>query len=273
MDRALRRGSAPLSFFVGLLVAAPGLFAQQAGDERSWGIPGTEVSFSAVYVPGDPPLWVGTHEVTGAEYAVFRRPRLDSPATADPGRTLDVDAVTRPSPPYEDPAHGLGAPDRPATGMTRLAALRYAHWLSLKTGRLWRLPTEPEWERACRAGGTGVPEDAAEAAWFIGNSAERLHAVGTREPNAWGLYDMLGNAAEWTDPSRVARGGAFDDDMPDCSTREAATPAWKARDPQIPKSRWWNTDSQHVGFRLVTPDREYTLAEIEAWFVDAFSGG
>jgi hypothetical protein len=69
------------------------------------------------------------------------------------------------------------------------------------------------------------------------------------------------------DPSRgrgLVRGGAFDDEVTRlrCAERFPETPAWKRRDPQIPKSRWWNTDSPHVGFRLVSPARDFSMEEI-----------
>ena len=165
-----------------------------------------------------------------------------------------------------------------------------------------------EWEYACRAGhedafGLGAayqedPESIAsllsDRAWFEVNSDGSLRDVGTLAPNSWGLYDLLGNAAEWTlhpyDADRyaslddapttrrepdtstrgrgVVRGGAFDDDLRHlrCADRFEETSAWKRRDPQIPKSRWWNTDSPHVGIRLVSPARPLSGSEITAYW-------
>jgi formylglycine-generating enzyme required for sulfatase activity len=231
-------------------------------------------------------FWMSIHEVTYDEYAVFRYENLDSNVSQADSTTFNADAVARPSPPYEDPAHGMGNQGFPAAGMTQWAALHYAKWLSDMTGHFYRLPTEAEWEYACRAG-SGTPfsfGDDANAlddyAWHYGNSDEVFHRVGQKEPNAWGLYDMHGNVAEWTldqyeadafsflpdsanapwtEPTRLhprtVRGGAYDDD-PDalrCAARLRSNLNWKRRDPQIPKSYWWNTDSPFVGFRLVRP--------------------
>lgn len=67
-------------------------------------------------------------------------------------------------------------------------------------GYRYRLPTEAEWEYAARAGTTGAPATALEeVAWYAANSEDETHPVGTKKPNAWGLYDMLGNVREWVE--------------------------------------------------------------------------
>lgn len=111
----------------------------------------------------------------------------------------------------------------------------------------YRLPTEAEWEHACRAGTAGPhygPLD--EIAWYRGNSDERIHDVGGRRPNAWGLHDMLGNVWDWCwdtyDPEvygsyRVLRGGGWFDEHWSCraSARRRSHPSYRVDD---------------VGFRL-----------------------
>ncbi|GIF65922.1 hypothetical protein Ais01nite_39570 [Asanoa ishikariensis] len=106
----------------------------------------------------------------------------------------------------------------------------------------YRLPTEAEWEHACRAGTTGPrygPLD--EIAWYRGNSGERIHEVGSREPNAWGLHDMLGNVWDWCwdiydaevyGTYRVLRGGGWCDEHWSCraSVRRRSHPTFRVED-------------------------------------------
>ncbi len=66
-------------------------------------------------------------------------------------------------------------------------------------GYKYRLPTEAEWEFAARAGDSSKPAAVDEVAWYGANSGDTTHAVGTKKPNAWGLYDMLGNVREWVE--------------------------------------------------------------------------
>jgi len=238
-------------------------------------IPGTVVKFDMVPVPGgtytitDPktgkpeqvtikPFYIGKTEVTWDEFDVFVH-KLDAPDTQ---KTGGADAVSRPSKPYGAVDRGYGHKGYPAISMSYLSAQKYCEWLSAKTGKKYRLPTEAEWEYACRAGvlPAGPITDSElldKLAWHWGNSEDKTHKVGTKQPNAWGIYDMLGNVAEWCQPMDdevpVVRGGSFDDqpDKVHPTARKKYTPDWQMNDPQNPKSQWWLTDAPFVGFRVV----------------------
>ncbi len=237
------------------------------------------------------PFWMGKCEVTWDEYEEFMF-NLDierRKATKLMPNELDkiADTLSRPTKPYTDMTFGLGKEGNPVISMTQHAARKYCEWLSAKTGRFYRLPTEAEWEYACRAGTTTAyhfgddPSQLGEYAWYFKNSGEKPNPVGKKKPNPWGLYDMHGNVAEWTadayddkwyaslagktavNPLNVAkapepcvvRGGAWDAE-PDRCRSAARLPShidWKMQDPQLPQSVWYYTDAQFVGFRIVRP--------------------
>ena len=301
--------------------------AQNANSEKiTVTIPGSEVNFQMVLVPattfsmGSPAgasnvqlnempqrkvevddFYISTHEVSYDEFIIFYQKEYDTDITAHPNQAYKVDAVTRPTPQYIDYTYGMGKSGYPAVSMTQQAALRYCQWLYDKTGYFYRLPTEAEWEIACHGGldpQSSIPDfDLTDYAWFYENSDEKYHEVGKKKPNPFGIYDMLGNVAEWTldyyqedylkrlegDPAinpwvvperrhtRTVRGGSYNSDAEDCrcAARQQSSPSWQARDPQIPKSRWWNPDSPFVGFRLVRPLKKMTEQEVEAFFAKA----
>jgi formylglycine-generating enzyme required for sulfatase activity len=216
-------------------------------------------------------FWIGKVEVTWDEYDVYMY-RLDqedkggseaqgSGGPEPEGEPTTPEAVARPTKPYGAPDLGFGHQGYAALHITYHAAQSYCKWLSLKTGKKYRLPTEAEWEYACRAGvlPAGPIEDAAlldRIAWYEANADEQTHPVGSKEPNAWGIHDMLGNTGEWCQgigKKPVVRGGSFQDPAEEVhpGARKYETPDWTMSDPQIPKSKWWLADAPFAGFRVV----------------------
>lgn len=195
-------------------------------------------------------LWVAETEITWDVYDVWVF-GLDAGAARG-----GSDAIQRPSKPYGAVDHGFGHAGYPAICVSYFAATQFCRWLSAKTGRRYRLPTEAEWEYAARAGATGRATDLNAVAWFWENADDKTHPVGRKRPNAWGLKDMLGNVAEWAvgmDSQPVVCGGSWRDRQAriDFTLRARQTPAWQEKDPQNPKSRWWLSDAPFVGFRVV----------------------
>lgn len=275
-------------------------------------VPGTEISFEMIPVPGgvvnmgspedEPghkddegpqvkvevgPMWVAKCEVSWEEYKLFMSMyRLFKSLATQGLRKVEggnaVDAVTAPTELYE-PSYTFefGQEDKlPAVTMTQYAAKQYTKWLSKLTGEQYRLPTQAEWEHACRAGSKAAYSFGSDSskldeyAWFAGNSDAMPHDVGTKKPNAYGLHDMHGNVMEWTiegyaedgyselaDKSqplsilaavhwpdsaenRVVRGGSFQDDaelVRSASKVKSEDEEWKSEDPNVPLSPWWYT--------------------------------
>lgn len=220
------------------------------------GVPGGAVTLAG---PGGQrrvevaPFWIGRTEVTWDLYDVFAF-GLDS---VEPRGAADARA--RPSRPYGAPDYGFGHRGYPVISVTRAAAEAFAAWLSSRTGKRYRLPTEPEWVRAVAVGlgdSPLPPERLDRLAWHAGNAGGKSHPAGTKAPDRLGLHDLLGNAAEWVsaDEGRlVVRGGSWRDppERVGKDARAVQDDRWNERDPQYPKSRWWLSDGPFVGFRLV----------------------
>lgn len=251
-------GATVLSHLAGAQATAPERYHEK--------IEGTLVTFEMRLVPGGDvavpapggsrivpvaPFYVGVTEVTWDLYDVFA---LGLDRAVSSGK---ADAIARPSNPYGAPDRGWGHAGFPAISVTRAAAEAFCEWLSLKTGKAYRLPTEAEWLRAATlAGGPSVAPGRRDAvAWHRGNADARVHAVGTKVPDALGLFDLFGNAGEWIVPedgALVIRGGSFRDAPETIGTARAVQDAsWNETDPQLPKSRWWLSDGAFVGFRVV----------------------
>jgi formylglycine-generating enzyme required for sulfatase activity len=204
------------------------------------------------------PVWISKTEITWDHYYPFSTKTDLTPEQ----RAKNVDAESRPSPPYSNP-HGEWGPDGfPAGRIHESAATKYCAWLSKKTGKKYRLPTEAEWEYACRAGGEPVKYKHNELkphAWFIGNSDEQPHEVGKKLPNRWGFHDMLGNVCEWVvreDGTTTTAGGCYMDDADNVGSaaRMDYDPDWQRDDAQSPKGTSWLSNGPFVGFRVVRED-------------------
>lgn len=287
-------------------------------------IPGTDVKFEMVpihggtFMMGSPatepghsedeapqhlvtvrPFWMGKTEVTWEEYDIFafsqdifKKQEKGVSLATQPESEKAADAITRATPPYTDETFGFGRKGQPVINITHHAAMEYCWWLSVKTGKTYRLPTEAEWEYACRAGSRAVyffgnkTAELGDYAWYTDNSNTRPHPVGRKKTNPWGLYDILGNVDEWCldrydrdfystfQPEvpallpvlipgkekfpHVVRGGSWDDQATRvrCAVRRASNEEWIQEDPQRPQSIWWLTNALFVGFRLVRPLEE-----------------
>lgn len=244
------------------------------------------------------PFWMGRFEVTWDQFEPFMITNAPRRKDGSPIDVQDVqsfsDAVSSPTTPYTDMSFGMGTKGGfPAVCMTQHAASKFCEWLSAQTGHFYRLPTEAEWEYACRAGTT--------TAYWSGNDVSELvkievidpemkrlryEKVGSGKANPWGLYDMHGNVCEWCldgyaqdayhnrvssspkgtvfeDPyvvateryPRVAKGGSWYDDAgrSRSAARSASSPDWQMGDAQLPKSLWYLTDAMWLGFRIVRP--------------------
>jgi formylglycine-generating enzyme required for sulfatase activity len=329
MDRFLQHtlfGCLVVLAVVSVLLPPPGTAApadaknnKPANDHKPYTetIPGTKIKFDMVAIPGgtflmgspanEPgrgedegpqhqveirPFWMGKMEVTWNEYDLWWKKKKEVREEKPRADKKEGDIVTRPTPPYADETFGHGRDGHPVLCITHHAAMEYCRWLSTVTGKTYRLPTEAEWEYACRAGTKTAysfgndPEKLNDYAWSAKNADDLTHVVGQKKPNPWGLHDMHGNVAEWcidhyrkdyystfpkdktvlspvllptaTRFSHVARGGSWQDEdkLLRSAARRGSDPDWIQRDPQRPQSIWWLTDAEFVGFRIVRPVKE-----------------
>lgn len=281
-------------------------------------IPGTDVTFEMIPVPGGTylmgspeseenrspdegpqvkvkvePMWVAKEEVSWAEYKQYMN--LYSVFKEFEARQIRVvtdenkyDAITAPTELY-DPSFTFEygeEDDQPAVTMTQYSARQFTKWLSRVTGAQYRLPTEAEWEYACRAGTDTAyswgdsADDIDEYAWYFDNAYEGLQPGAQKKPNPFGLYDMHGGVAEWTVDRyaedgysdlaekgevltvaqavrwpgvaypAVARGGSWEmepEALRSASKLASDDPVWKDEDPNYPKSPWWFTSDPARG--------------------------
>ena len=272
-------------------------------------VPGSGVSFRMIAIPGDTytmgspvnePLrdsdeaqrqgvvdsfFIAEVEVTWDEYMEFYRQTASEGRSTDTEgsrlRKEDVDAITGATPPYGKPDQNWGMGRRPAISMSYHAAETYCRWLSQVTGKSYRLPTEAEWEYACRAGTEtpyffagepdkfekrglfGTRSDTSVISTFVvyrGNSPSKTQEPSAVKANPWGVKNMSGNVAEFCSDTyegtteKVIRGGSYRDGA--AGVRSAARDHTRTddrlrTDPQMPKSKWWYSDCFHVGFRVV----------------------
>ena len=306
--------------FFSLILIGINAVAQQKSTSYSQQIEGTKLAFDMQAIPGGDfsmgskngnadeqpvhkvkldPFWMSKFEVIWDIYEPFLYKDYEV-SNSLTKVSEQVDAVTRPTKPYLDMTFGMGKQNHPALAMTQYNAIQFCKWLYVRTGVFYRLPTEAEWEYACRAGSKDEytfgndPNNLDEYAWYVSNSDKKTHQVGQKKANAWGLHDMHGNVAEWVydqyepgfyasfakaevkNPVAVAtklyplavRGGSYEDQAKALrsAARMASDPAWKQIDPQIPKSNWWFPEAPFVGIRLVRPLNTPTKAEIDAYY-------
>jgi len=241
-------------------------------------------------------FWMGKYEVTWEQYDAFVYGKFDMGQVTSISKLNDlgIDAITGATTPYMDMSFGMGKESNPAVNMTQYGAIMYCKWLTAMTGVFYRLPTEAEWEYACKKGKSDIDSNLKEVAWYEDNSDGKYQRTGTKKPNSLGIYDMLGNVSEWVldkydakyyshSPKenpwniptklypRVVRGGSWKDTSSKlcCTSRNRSRSNWKVRDPQIPKSKWWHTEASFVGFRVVRPKVQPSPEEIKKYWLKA----
>lgn len=238
-------------------------------------------------------FWMSEREITWEQYDafVFRKKEIEQFVAPADLEKLGITGVTGATTPYVDMSFGMGKDQHPAINMTHYAAIQYCQWLSAQTGEFYRLPTEAEWEYVCKSAHLNQlkPQELQDYAVFQANYYAN---TASKKADGLGFYDILGNVAEWTmdqydasfyskktntDPvnlpitlyPRTARGGHWKQtpDLVTCTSRLASNSNWKKRDPQLPKSRWWLTNANFVGMRIVKPFIQPSPEEIKKYWI------
>ncbi|MFC4994178.1 formylglycine-generating enzyme family protein [Rubritalea tangerina] len=248
-------------------------------------------------------FWMASTETTWAAYDDFYASsyKREKDGSVDqfvrPSIKDDYDLIARPTPQYYPVTNHMPKEGHSAVGVTHHAANKFCQWLSYQTGHFYRLPTEAEWEFACRAGSHNSnawgdnDTDAKQYAWFGEAENTHYHKPALKKPNAFGLYDMHGNVLEltldgfvqdrrkyfakanvhnpWVKATQpyphVTKGGTWKSPLREikASSRIPSKAEWKKTDPQEPKSVWAFSDAPFLGFRVVrsttipTPEEMY----------------
>ena len=218
-------------------------------------VEGTSVRLEMVPIEqsaGGGGFYASDTEITWDLYDAFIF-NLDTDAGAS---TAESDAVTRPSKPYVLVDRGYGHAGFAALSISPKAAEQLVEWLSVKTGRRFRIPSEAEMTLLLETSGATDSEEKLALGWFEENSDYTTRKVGSRPADANDLHDVWGNVSEYAvaeDGSYIVMGGSFVDPVEDVGLtyRKPFTPDWNADDPQIPKSPWWLASNDWVGLRVV----------------------
>jgi formylglycine-generating enzyme required for sulfatase activity len=205
-------------------------------------------SLKMVKIPGKD-LYVSATEVP---WEVFDIWVLQQDMTEEERNSKRPETLSRPSRPYAVIFTGFGHHEYPAICMSINSSNEFCKWLSKQTGKKYRLPTKAEWQLFAGA----EPANKDETSWHWNNSDDTTHKVATKKPNEFGLYDVYGNVAEWTqekDGSHGVAGGSWKTDPANLKPTlwDAFSPKWNEADPQNPKSKWWLANGQFIGLRIV----------------------
>ncbi|TRX66486.1 NapC/NirT family cytochrome c [Carboxylicivirga sp. M1479] len=231
----------------------------QSFDNFTETIPESDVSFKMIAVKNDKlhnnkssqAFFIGQIEVSWDEYLLF----LSETESEGRGENTQVDGISGATPPWGNPDQGWGLGKRPAITMTHHAATTYCQWLSKKTGKNYRLPTAEEWEFAAKL---AYPNSKLSEEQINTNKTQTLEPDDIK-PDILGTLHLFGNVNEFCadvleNGEYIIKGGSFRNFKEELSPQWKAvtqTEQWLKTDPQIPKSIWWYSDCNEVGFRVV----------------------